>query len=87
MKKIKKHITLTLLALTLGCGVQAQIYVMEGEDNELRNITTQNGELNNVIVHNSENDQTNWTPIGDGILLLAAIGGVYLHRKKSKTNN
>ena len=85
MKKKMKHITLTLLMLVLGIGAQAQIYVAEGEDNELRNVTGENGLWNNTIIHGSENDQTNWTPVGDGILLLAALGGAYLLRQK-KTN-
>lgn len=85
MKKKMKHIALTLLMLVLCIGAQAQIYVAEGEDNELRNVTNDNGQWNNTILHGSEHDQTNWTPVGDGILLLTVLGGAYLLRQK-KTN-
>ena len=84
MKKTRKQIALTLLLLLLGIGAQAQIYIGEGEDNEFRNVTGENGVWNNTIIHGSEHDQPNWTPIGDGILLLAALGGAYLMGKKRK---
>ena len=72
-----------MLALMMCIGAPAQIYVMEGEDNELRNVTDDNGLWNNTIIHGSENDLTNWVPVGDGILLLAALGGAYLLKKRS----
>lgn len=72
----------------IATSMQAQILVMEGEQNNLRNVTTDNGDLNNVLFHESQNDQTNFTPLGDGIMLLAALGGAYLvgkrKNKKSK---
>ena len=66
---------------------QAQILVMEGEQNTLRTGTVDNGNLNNVIFHESQNDQTNFTPLGDGIMLLAALGGVYLVNKRKNKKN
>ena len=84
MKKMRKHIALTLLLLALSMGAQAQIYVGEGEENEFRNTTGENGLWNNTIIHGSEHDQTNWVPLGDGILLLTALGGVYLLGKRKK---
>lgn len=83
-----KQITILVLGLMIATASQAQILVMEGEQNNLRNVTTDNGDLNNVLFHESQNDQTNFTPLGDGIMLLAALGGAYLvgkrKNKKSK---
>lgn len=87
MRYLKK-ITILVLGLMIATSMQAQILVMEGEQNNLRNVTTDNGDLNNVLFHESQNDQTNFTPLGDGIMLLAALGGAYLvgkrKNKKSK---
>lgn len=83
-----KQFTILVLGLMIATASQAQILVMEGEQNNLRNVTTDNGDLNNVLFHESQNDQTNFTPLGDGIMLLAALGGAYLvgkrKNKKSK---
>ena len=68
--------------MALAAPNQAQILMMDGEENESRNIVDDNGEWNNVIFHGSEDDQTNYIPIGNGILLLAALGGAYLVKKK-----
>ena len=71
----------------IATSMQAQILVMEGEQNNLRNVTTDNGEFNNVLFHESQNDQTNFTPLGDGIMLLAALGGAYLVGKRKNKKN
>lgn len=82
-----KKITILVLGLMIATSMQAQILVMEGEQNNLRNVTTDNGDLNNVIFHGSENDQSNFTPLGDGIMLLAALGGAYLVGKRKNKKN
>ena len=83
MRYLKK-ITILVLGLMIATSTQAQILVMEGEQNNLRNVTTDNGDLNNVLFHESQNDQTNFTPLGDGIVLLAALGGAYLLKKRKR---
>ncbi len=64
--------------------MRAQVFIMEEDENEFRNVFG-NGEWNNIIVHGSADDQTNWVPLCDGLMLLASLGGVYLlgNRKKS----
>lgn len=79
-----KQFTILVLGLMIATSMQAQILVMEGEQNNLRNVTTDNGDLNNVLFHESQNDQTNFTPLGDGIALLVALGGAYLLKKRKQ---
>ena len=63
--------------------MRAQVFIMEEDENEFRNVFG-NGEWNNIIVHGSADDQTNWVPLSEGILLLSALGGAYLVRKLKK---
>ena len=82
-----KQFTILALGLMIATASQAQIVVMEGEENTLRTGTVDNGDFNNVIFHGTENDQSNYIPLGDGALLLAALGGAYLLNRKRKTNH
>ena len=81
---MKKIITIIAMVFALALPAQAQILVMEGETNELRGGTDQNGDLSNVIFHGSSNDQANYVPLGSGILLLSVLGGAYLLKKRNK---
>jgi hypothetical protein len=84
---MKKILLISTLLLTLAAPMRAQVFVMEEEENEFRNVFG-NGEWNNVILHNSADDQTNFVPLGGGILLLSALGGAYLAKdKRKKLNN
>ena len=78
---MKKILLIFTLLLTLAAPMRAQVFIMEEDENEFRNVFG-NGEWTNVIVHGSPDDQTNWVPLGEGILLLSALGGAYLLRKK-----
>lgn len=80
---MKKILLILTLLLTLASPMRAQVFVMEEEENEFRNVFG-NGEWNNVIVHGSPDDQTNFVPLGDGLLLLAALGGIYNLGKRNK---
>ena len=65
--------------------MRAQVFIMEEDENQRVENVFGNGEWNNIIVHGSADDQTNWVPLGEGILLLSALGGAYLLKmKKSK---
>lgn len=63
--------------------MRAQVFIMEEDENQYRNVFG-NGEWNNTIAHASPDDQTNYVPLGDGLLLLAALGGAYLLKKRNK---
>lgn len=86
---MKKTLLIFTLLLTLAAPMRAQVFIMEEDENEFRNVFG-NGEWNNVIVHGSPDDQTNFVPLGEGMMMLAALGGAYLlgrrkdGRKKSK---
>ena len=83
MKNIK-HILLTaLLLLTLAAPLRAQVFMMDGDENY------RDPEDPAVFVQLPEDygSATDYyTPIGDGLMLLAALGGAYLLNTKKKTN-
>ena len=83
---MKKTLLILTLFLTLAAPMRAQVFVMEEDENARFNNVFGNGEWNNVIVHGSPDDQTNWVPLGEGILLLSALGGAYLLKNKKKYN-
>ena len=82
---MKKILLIFTLFLTLAAPMRAQVFIMEEDENEFRNVFG-NGEWNNIIVHGSADDQTNWVPLGNGIVLLSALGGVYLLGKRKEKN-
>ena len=82
MKK-KRNIIIAAMLLTLVLPVRAQVFMMEDENNELRTVFG-NEELSNVIVHGSTDDQTNFVPIGSGLLIMTTLGGLYLRNKRKK---
>jgi hypothetical protein len=80
---MKKILLIFSILLALAAPMRAQVFIMEEDENEFRNVFG-NGEWNNIIVHGSADDQTNWVPLSEGILLLSALGGAYLVRKLKK---
>ena len=83
---MKKILIIFTLFLTLAAPMRAQVFIMEEDENQRVENVFGNGEWNNIIVHGSADDQTNWVPLGEGILLLSALGGAYLLRKKKTSN-
>lgn len=82
-KKMKRKIAILTLALLLAMAAKAQIFTMENEVNELRDpVPEPNGWVINPQNYNEGTDS--YTPIGNGIALLAALGGAYLMRKREK---
>ena len=84
---MKKILLIFTLLLTLAAPMRAQVFIMEEDENDRVNNVFGNGQWNNIIVHGSPDDQTNWVPLGEGILMLTALGGAYLMRKKKSSNN
>ena len=82
---MKKILLIFTLLLTLAAPMRAQVFIMEEDENDRVDNVFGNGQWNNIIVHGSPDDQTNWVPLGEAVLLLSALGGAYLLRKK-KTN-
>lgn len=79
---MKKILLIFTLLLTLAAPMRAQVFIMEEDENQRVENVFGNGEWNNIIVHGSPDDQTNWVPLGGGVMLLAALGGAYLLRNK-----
>ena len=79
-----KKLTLTI-AVTFGLmlSVNAQVFMI---DDDAYNGRADAGEGVSVIVpiHGVEYDQTNYTPLGGGTLLLAGLGAAYLMKKKHR---
>ena len=86
---MKKILLIFTLLLTLAAPMRAQVFIMEEDENDRVDNVFGNGQWNNIIVHGSPDDQTNWVPLGEGILMLTALGGAYLLGKKRtwKSNN
>ena len=82
---MKKILLIFTLFLALAAPMHAQVFIMEEDENDRVTNVFGNGDWNNIIVHGSADDQSNWVPLGEGVMLLAALGGAYLLRKK-KTN-
>ena len=82
---MKKILLIFTLFLALAAPMRAQVFIMEEDENDRVTNVFGNGDWNNIIVHGSADDQTNWVPLGEAVLLLSALGGAYLLRKK-KTN-
>lgn len=82
-----KKLTLTI-AMTFGLmlSVNAQVFMIDDDANNGR---ADAGEGVSVIVpiHGVEYDQTNYTPLGGGTLLLAGLGVAYLMKKKHEQNH
>lgn len=83
---MKKILIIFTLFLVLAAPTRAQVFIMEEDENEFRNVFG-NGEWNNVIYHGSGDDQTNYVPLGEGILLLSVLGGAYLLKKREIISN
>jgi hypothetical protein len=81
---MKKRIKILTMALLLTTAAQAQIFIMEDENNTYRPTEDINGEYGNIIYHGVDADQPNWVPIGEGLIVMTALGAVYLKKKKSK---
>ena len=73
-----------LLFLTVSLTVKAQVFMLDGDENY------RDPEDPAVFVNLPEDYGlgVDWyTPVGDGVLLLSALGGAYILRKKRKENH
>ena len=86
---MKKILLILTILLILAAPLRAQVFIMEEDENDRLGNVFGNGQWNNIIVHGSPDDQMNYMPLGEGILMLTALGGAYLLGKKKsrKTNN
>ncbi len=82
MNKMKRLIAILTLSMLIGGKVHGQIYL--GADDA--NNRTSSGATDPLIpvAGGLEYDQSNYVPLGESILLLAALGGAYLINKRKK---
>lgn len=81
-----RKIALTI-ALSLGLiyAASAQVFMIDDDANNGR--AGAGDEISVIVpIHGVEYDQTNYTPLGGGTLLLAGLGAAYLMRKKKQQN-
>ena len=84
MKSLNRRILIVLTALLLMAGsLQAQIFIA---DDEFEGILRHGESEYVLVVPNQGTDADQFTPIGNGLLVLAGLGATYLlwKRKKSK---
>ena len=80
----RRNTLIALLLLAAMLPTQAQVFMMEDDNDPNRNVLNVNGQYNNVPFHGSTDDQANFVPLGSGALLLAALGGAYLTGRRRK---
>ena len=83
MHKTHRVITL-LLFMVMSLTMKAQVFMLDGDENY------RDPEDPSVFASLPENFGlgVDWyTPVGDGIMLLTALGGVYLLRKKKSNKS
>ena len=84
MKK-RIHILLATLMMALTLPMQAQILTMDDEENQ-RTGTTIN-EFGRIPTQWETHDQAmEFAPLGEGLFVLAALGGAYLIGRRRKEN-
>ena len=79
---MKKNIAILTTILLLATAAKAQIIIMENENSPR---TTTDEWVINPLEYNGGYDD--FTPLGDGIMLLAALGGAYLVGKHKNKKN
>lgn len=77
-----KYILLIVVTiLFVACPAKAQVFIM---DDEFEGTMRQNTEDFGLIVPIEGLDSDQYLPLGDGLLVLAALGGAYLMGKRKK---
>lgn len=81
---IKRVIAVIALLLVMFGPVQAQVFIMDEDAGG--NIRIAESEFT-VPVPYQGTDWDEYLPLGDGVLLLTALGGAYLLRKRKKSKD
>lgn len=80
---MKKIVLTAVASLMLVFSAKAQVFMMDADGDNGR--AGAGDEISVIVpIHGVEYDQTNYTPLGGGTLLLAGLGAAYLTKKKHK---
>lgn len=83
---MKKIITILAICLFAVSVAHAQIFIIESNDDNPRSGTETDWGF--IPQQWTTNDQANaYAPLGDGVLLLATLGGAYLLKRKRNNGN
>jgi len=84
-KRMRISVIILTMLLAMAAPLHAQIFIM---DDEFEGKLRQNIPEENLWVPiTAMDDDLAFTPIGEGGLLLTALGGVYLLKKRKKKTN
>lgn len=81
---MKKKLIIFTLLLTLAAPMHAQVFMMDGDENYRE---SEDPEVFAGLPENYGLGVDWYTPMGDGLALLAALGSAYLLKKKKKKSN
>lgn len=82
---MKKIFATLAMALLLAGPATAQVFLDDDDMNRRGGNGDGNMDIGNIIPeHNVDWDQANYTPLGEGIMLLSVLGGAYLLGKRRK---
>lgn len=81
---MKRKILILILGLMMAVSAKAQIF-LEEDANSNRSTYGSSEDIGVMPSHGVEFDQTNYVPLGSGVILLTALGGTYLLKKERKT--
>ena len=82
MKRMMKKTVVLLTALFMAVvPLKAQVFIADDEFEGMMRLSESDFVL---VVPQQASDADQFTPIGNGVLLLAGLGGAYLLRKRNK---
>lgn len=81
---MKKILIIFTLIITLAAPMRAQVFMLDGDENYR---SPEDPEVFAGLPENYGLGVDWYTPAGDGLVLLAALGGAYLLKKRKKSNN
>ncbi len=79
----KRRVIVLLLFMTMSLTMKAQVFMMDADENYRE---PENPQVFAGLPANFGAGYDYFAPVGNGIMLLAALGGAYLLKKNKKSN-
>lgn len=80
----RRRVIVLFLFMTMSLTMKAQVFMLDGDENYR---SPEDPEVFAGLPENYGLGVDWYTPAGDGLVLLAALGGAYLLKKRKKSNN